>query len=77
MIEALERVIKQAARLPEQEQRALARVIEQTLSDMRWEELLGRPESAEFLRELGREIEFRIREESARPQVAQPLQLID
>jgi tellurite resistance protein len=67
MIEALERVFRQAERLSEQEQRELARIIEQKLSDMRWEELLRRPESAKFLRDLEREAEEESALEDLRP----------
>ncbi len=57
MTEALERAFKQAEQLPEKEQRELAKMIEQTLSEMRWDELLQRPESFRFLRDLEREAE--------------------
>jgi hypothetical protein len=55
MTEALERAFKQAERLPEQEQQELARVIQQALSDMCWEDLLTQPATARFLRELEQE----------------------
>lgn len=55
MTGALERVFRQAEQLPEDAQLELAGVIEQKLSDMRWEQLLSTPESGAFLRDLERE----------------------
>lgn len=51
MTEALERAFKEAQRLPEREQREVAELIEQKLSDMRWDELFATPESDQLLRE--------------------------
>lgn len=55
MTGALERVFKQAELLPEDAQLELAGVIEQKLSDLRWEQLFSTPESRAFLRELEQE----------------------
>ena len=57
MVEALQRVFKQAERLPDKEQRELAQAIEQKLADMRWEELLRRSDSTQFLGDLEHEAE--------------------
>jgi hypothetical protein len=55
MTGALERVFKQAELLPEDAQLELAGVIEQKLSDLRWEQLFSTPESRAFLRKLEQE----------------------
>jgi histidinol-phosphate/aromatic aminotransferase/cobyric acid decarboxylase-like protein len=55
MTEALERAFKEAQRLPEREQREIAELIEQKLSDTHWDELLARPGSDTLLRELATE----------------------
>lgn len=55
MTEALERAFKRAQQLPEREQREIAALIEQKVSDMQWDELLARPESEALLRDLAAE----------------------
>lgn len=55
MTEALERAFKQAELLSEREQQELAQVIEQTIADRRWDDLLNQPASARLLRELEHE----------------------
>jgi hypothetical protein len=55
MTEALERAFGEAQRLPEREHEEIAALIEQKLSDMRWDELLSRPESDQILRPLATE----------------------
>lgn len=57
MTGALERVFKQAEQQPEDDQLEFASMIEQKLSDMRWEQLFSTPESREFLHDLERESE--------------------
>lgn len=55
MTEALERGFRQAERLSESAQQELAQVIEQTLADRQWDDLLNQPASARFLGELEQE----------------------
>lgn len=52
MTEALERAFKAAQQLPERDQREIAELIEQKLSDIRWDERPAGPESDKLLRQL-------------------------
>lgn len=55
MTEALEKAFRQVELLPEKQQQEIAELIEQKLADMRWDELLGRPESQALLDRLAAE----------------------